>query len=148
MAACAPDNRKGRVIRPLRGTTGRMDKNCPVYRNIDLVSKKWTWLILLELYKNSRSTKRYSELKHNLNPITSKMLATRLVELKRLDMVRREAGEGNVPKICEYSLTRKGEDFVSVIIEMKRWGLRWGSKNRECERGSCKGCSLDMGRNG
>ena len=38
-----------------------MDENCTVYKTIDFISKKWSLLILLEIYKSPEGKKRYSD---------------------------------------------------------------------------------------
>jgi len=35
-----------------------MDDNCTVYKTMDFISKKWTLLILLELFKGGKRKKR------------------------------------------------------------------------------------------
>ena len=44
-----------------------MNKECSVYKAADLIGKKWTIIILLELYKGNKKEKRYSELKKKIN---------------------------------------------------------------------------------
>lgn len=120
-----------------------MYKECPVYRNIDLVSKRWSLLILLELYRKNSSSKRYSELRRNLSPITSKMLSLRLKELREKEgLVKRFVSPNDSGMRCEYALTGAGREFVKVIEELKYWALKWKDSNRACELSSCKACQL------
>ena len=55
-----------------------MDKDCSVYKTADFIGKRWTLLILLELYRGKK-IKRYSQIKENLHEITPKMLSTRFL---------------------------------------------------------------------
>lgn len=118
-----------------------MHESCTIYRTIDFISKKWTLLILLELYK-SQGKKRYSELKHSLLDITPKILSARLRELERQGLVRKDIDARTFPVKCEYSLTENGRDFIRIIKDIKKWSLQWKYHNKECEQQDCKHCEL------
>ena len=51
-----------------------MDKDCTIYKTTSFIGKRWTLLILLELYKGKNEWKRYSEIKKRLPEITPKVL--------------------------------------------------------------------------
>jgi DNA-binding HxlR family transcriptional regulator len=118
-----------------------MDDNCTIYKTMDFIGKRWTLLILLELYKG-KPIKRYSELKENLGEITPKILSTRLKELESHGMIKKEIDASKFPIKCEYSLTERGLDFIRIIKDMKRWALRWNVKNKVCEKSNCKNCEF------
>ena len=107
-----------------------MQQNCSVYKTIDFISKKWTLLILLELYK-TRGTKRYSELKNSLLDITPKILSSRLRELEHQGLITKNIITSEFPIKCEYTLTESGKDFIRIIKDIKRWSLQWKQKNKE-----------------
>jgi len=58
-----------------------MEQDCTIYKTASFVGKRWTLLILLELYKGQSRLKRYSEIKKGLPEITPKVLSLRLKEL-------------------------------------------------------------------
>ncbi len=118
-----------------------MRKDCHIYRAINFVGKRWTLLILLELYKGNSTWKRYSELKNRLLDITPKILSSRLNELKKEGLIIKKISSVRVPISSNYRLTKKGEDFVCVIKEMKKWSLRWNSINK-CADDDCKHCQF------
>jgi DNA-binding HxlR family transcriptional regulator len=118
-----------------------MRQNCTVYRTIDFISKKWTLLILLELYK-TQGIKRYSELKHSLPDITPKILSSRLRELEKQGLVTKTMITDGFPIRCEYTLTESGKDFIRIIKEIKKWSLQWKYKNKACMQQDCKQCEL------
>ena len=64
-----------------------MDENCTVYRTVDFVSKKWSLVILLELFKGKNYTKRYSNIKNNIMEITPKVLSVRLREFEKEGLI-------------------------------------------------------------
>jgi len=118
-----------------------MNETCTIYRTIDFISKKWTLLILLELYK-TQGKKRYSELKQSLLDITPKILSIRLRELEKQGLITKHIDTNGFPIKCEYTLTDSGKDFIRIIKDIKKWSLQWKNKNKECERQDCKQCEL------
>ena len=119
-----------------------MDDNCTVFRTVDLVSKKWTMVILLELYRDGGGPKRYSKIKKEIFGITPKVLSTRLKELVRHDLITKEIDVSSFPIKTEYELTDMGIDFIKVIKEIKEWALRWKVDNKVCAQLDCSECDL------
>jgi len=118
-----------------------MQESCTIYQTVDFVSKKWTLLILLELYK-TKGKKRYQALKNSLPDITPKILSSRLRELEHHGMITKIIDTTQFPVKCEYALTASGKDFIHIIKEIKKWGLQWNIVNPACERQDCKQCDL------
>ena len=98
-------------------------KNCVLYKTVNIVGKRWTIHILLELYKGEKKEKGFNELKRRLGGVTPRILSARLIEL-------------------EYYLTESGEEFIKVIQEIKKWGSKWKFSNNECDRPVSKYCDL------
>jgi DNA-binding HxlR family transcriptional regulator len=119
-----------------------MDNNCTVYKTIDIVSKKWSLLILLEIYKGSQSKKRYSDIKNNIPDITPKVLSGRLKDLENEGLITKNVDASSFPVKSEYALTKIGLDFISIIKDIKGWALRWKIHNKVCEQLDCKDCEL------
>ena len=109
---------------------------------MSFMGKKWTMLILLELYKGQVKWKRYSELKKALMDITPKVLSMRLKELEKSGVVKHSVDAKEFPIKSKYRLTESGEDFVKIIKGVKRWGLRWKIKNKVCENTNCEECGF------
>lgn len=119
-----------------------MDKDCTIYKTMDFIGKKWTLLILLELYKGASKIKRYSELKKNLPDITPKILSARLKELNKQGLIIKKVDAETFPVKCEYSLTKSGLEFVDIIKNIKQWALKWKVKHKICQSADCKECTL------
>lgn len=98
---------------------------CPVARTADIISGKWTLLIIRDL---TTGTKRFSELERSLEGISPKTLSERLVALEREGILSRRTF-AEVPPRVEYSLTEKGQALAGVIEEMRIYGKQW----LECE---------------
>ena len=104
--------------------------------------KKWTLLIILELYKGQNYTRRFSELKEALSDITPKILSERLKELEDEDIITKKIDATSFPVRCEYTLTESGVDLIEVIRDIKRWALKWNIDNIPCGEQDCKNCVL------
>ncbi|MHC1576254.1 MAG: winged helix-turn-helix transcriptional regulator [Methanosarcinaceae archaeon] len=117
-------------------------KDCTVYKTVDLVGKRWALCVLFELYKGDKKEKRFNELKRQIIGITPKTLSTRLKELEEADLVERKVDSSVVPVRSEYWLTESGEDLITIIHDIKKWGLKWKFENRVCELSLCKQCKI------
>src|SRR5579864_9091117 len=94
---------------------------CPVARTAEIISGKWTLLIIRDL---TTGTKRFSELERSLEGISPKTLSERLVALEREGVLSRRT-YAEVPPRVEYSLTDKGQALAGVIEEMRLYGKVW-----------------------
>jgi len=119
-----------------------MHKDCVIFKIVGFASKKWSVLILHELYKGEGYKKRYSEIKKALPGITPKVLSARLKELEKNKLIERIVDAKTMPIRSDYSLTERGKDFVRVIKELKSWGIKWSYSQEHCRETSCKGCSF------
>ena len=119
-----------------------MDDKCTIYKTANFIGKRWTLLILLELYKGNSQWRRYSEIKKGLEEVTPKVLSARLKELDEEGLIVKRVDSSQVPIKSEYSLTDSGLDFIRIIQDMKRWALRWKVKNVLCKNSNCKECKL------
>ena len=117
-----------------------MNEHCTVYQTVDLISKKWTLLIILELFRGEGVKKRYSEIKRSIPKITPKILSERLKELEEEKVITKEIDYSEIPIKTFYSLTESGYDLVNVVQEVKKWSLKWKVQNKICEGTFCQRC--------
>ncbi len=94
---------------------------CPVARTANLISNRWTPLILRDLTDGSR---RFGELQRSLVGISPKTLSERLKRLEEAGVVER-ACFAEVPPRVEYSLTTKGFALLPIIEAMRGYGSSW-----------------------
>ena len=118
-----------------------MQKDCTILKTTDFIGKKWTLLILFELYKGNE-LKRHSDLKKAIPDITPKILSARLKELEKEGLVKKKIDSSGFPIKTFYSLTLSGKDFFKVIHEIKQWSLKWKIGNLACINMDCKNCTL------
>lgn len=119
-----------------------MDEQCTVYQTVDLISKKWTLLIILELFRGAKEKKRYSEIKRSIPKITPKIFSERLRELEEEKVIIKEIDYSEIPIKTFYSLTESGNDLVQVVQEVKKWALKWKVQNKICEATFCQRCEV------
>jgi DNA-binding HxlR family transcriptional regulator len=97
------------------------DVICPVARTAEIISGKWTLLIIRDLVSG---VKRFNQLERSLHGISPKTLSERLRSLEEEGIIVRQTF-AEVPPRVEYSLTEKGYDLVGVIESMRGFGRRW-----------------------
>lgn len=95
--------------------------HCPVARTAQIISGKWTLLIIRDL---ATGVKRFNQLERSLHGISPKTLSERLRTLEEEGIIFRQTFS-EVPPRVEYSLTAKGCDLVYVIESMRSYGERW-----------------------
>ena len=119
-----------------------MDNSCTVNLTVRYLAKKWTLLIILELYKGDQYTRRFSELKDALLGITPKILSERLKELEQEGIIGNRIDADCFPVKTEYYLTESGIEIIDIIKEIKIWALKWKIDNISCQNQDCRVCVL------
>src|SRR2546428_12811531 len=94
---------------------------CPVCRTSEIISGKWTLLVIRDLADGSR---RFCELERSLAGISPRTLSLRLRALEEEGIVKRHTFP-EVPPRVEYALTEKGRALLPIIEEMRAYGKRW-----------------------
>lgn len=94
---------------------------CPIARTAEIISGKWTLLIIRDL---ASGVKRFNQLERSLHGISPKTLSERLRSLEEEGVVMRQTFAEMPPRV-EYSLTVKGLDLCNVIESMRSYGKRW-----------------------
>jgi DNA-binding HxlR family transcriptional regulator len=97
------------------------ENSCPVGCCAEIISGKWTLLLIRDLADGSR---RFCELERSLEGISPRTLSLRLRALEDNGIVERKTYP-EVPPRVEYGLTEKGEALVPLIEDMRTYGRRW-----------------------
>ena len=98
--------------------------DCPVKLSADILSGKWTTLIIRELLAGTR---RYSQLQYALLGVSPKILASRLHMLESEGLINRKIYP-TVPPKTEYSLTKLGLEAENLIRAMADFGILLGQR--------------------
>ena len=95
------------------------DENCPVRKSLNILSGKWTLLILFQI--NERVL-RYGELKRAIPGISEKMLIQELNFLVEQKFISKKSFP-EIPPRVEYSLTKLGLKTLPIIDRLATFGL-------------------------
>jgi DNA-binding HxlR family transcriptional regulator len=106
------------------------DSTCPVCRTAEIISGKWTLLVIRDLADGS---KRFCELERSLEGISPRTLSLRLRALEDHGIVVRNTYP-EVPPRVEYALTDKGRALVPLIEDMRSYGRRWLKRSASARR--------------
>ncbi|WP_460087383.1 winged helix-turn-helix transcriptional regulator [Roseibium sp. LAB1] len=97
---------------------------CPISRAAELLTTRWTPLVVRELYFGST---RYSDLRRGLPRISSALLSQRLKELELNGIVTCQPAENGAGNI--YGLTEAGLALFPVLESMGRWAQAHSSND-------------------
>ena len=102
---------------------------CPVGCCAEIISGKWTLLLIRDLAEGSQ---RFCELERSLHGISPRTLSLRLRALEENGIVERRTYP-EVPPRVEYALKDKGNALVPLIEDMRAYGRRWLLKSERRE---------------
>ncbi len=102
-----------------------MEKECPVAKIIDILSKKWNLLIIRQLNGSNNTKKRFSELIKEINGISSRTLSKRLKELEKAKLIKKEKFN-EIPPRVNYYLTESGKDLIKCFKSLNNWVAKHG----------------------
>jgi DNA-binding HxlR family transcriptional regulator len=94
---------------------------CPVAMAAEILSKRWTLLVLRELIAGST---RFNDLRRGVPRMSPTLLSARLKELEAAGILR-VLPDSAGPGLNEYHLTESGRDLSAVIEAVGVWGQRW-----------------------
>ena len=104
----------------------RYGQYCPVARAAEVLSERWTLLILRELLWGEE---RFNAIARGVPRMSPSLLAARLRELQRAGLVQRDVVDGE-PR---YRLTQAGKELDGLLSQMGEWGARWMQELRPDE---------------
>ena len=86
-----------------------------------MIGDRWSLLVLRDLIL--RGKQRYGEFLESPEGIATNILADRLARLEDCGLISRSRDPENRKQVL-YSPTKRGLDFLPVLIELIRWGLK------------------------
>jgi DNA-binding HxlR family transcriptional regulator len=97
----------------------RYGQFCPVARAAEVLTERWTPLVVRELLLGSR---QFNDLRRGVPLMSPTLLSQRLKTLQDAGIVERLRGEDGV---FEYHLTQAGRELKAIIEMIGTWGHRW-----------------------
>ena len=92
-------------------------ENCGARAVLDRVGDKWSMYVIMVL---GAGTKRFSDLRREVEAITPRMLTVTLRSLERDGLISRKI-YAVVPPRVEYTLTQMGETLVDAVAPLMGW---------------------------
>ena len=108
---------------------------CPLEGVIDVISKKWTLLIVNVIGNHGRA--RFNKLMQELRGISPKTLADTLKQLREEGLINRESF-AEIPPRVEYSLTSDGKRLREAIMPILTWAATRKNPKNKCSKTYCK----------
>lgn len=94
-------------------------RSCPIEQTFELVGKKWTVVILRELFFGAD---RFVKIKRGVGRINPKVLSNRLKELEDSGMVKRSVTPARPVQIA-YCLTEKGTNILPLLFAAATYSM-------------------------
>ncbi|NBB71139.1 MAG: transcriptional regulator [Alphaproteobacteria bacterium] len=94
---------------------------CPVAMAAEVLSTRWTIVLLRELVAGST---RFNDLRRGVPRMSPTLLAKRLRELEAAGIVQRTPVPAE-PAHLAYELTEAGRDLAPVVEAIGMWGQKW-----------------------
>lgn len=94
---------------------------CPVAFSLDLFGDRWSLLVIREMMLRGKTT--YGDFQEIEEGIATNVLADRLRHLEAEGIIAKHRDPDNRRSYI-YSLTDKGRDLASILIEIILWGGR------------------------
>lgn len=95
--------------------------SCPIPAALELIGEKWAFLILRGAFNGLQ---HFEEFQAGLG-IARNILSDRLAKLVGGEILERSPDPSDKRKVI-YSLTRKGEALLPVVLAIRQWGEDWG----------------------
>ena len=88
-----------------------------IQKAFEILGKKWSGLVLYTLLEDPM---RFTDIRRNIPDLSDRVLAERLRELERLQLVKRNVYT-RIPVKVEYELTKKGKELEKSMREIEIW---------------------------
>lgn len=95
--------------------------SCPLPGAVELIGEKWAFLILRGALNG---LKHFEEFQAGLG-IARNILSDRLSRMVAGEILERSPDPDDGRRVI-YSLTKKGEDLLPVVLALRQWGEKWG----------------------
>jgi DNA-binding HxlR family transcriptional regulator len=99
----------------------RQEYTCPLEIVHDIVKGKWKTIIVFQLRKGNKS---FSELEHEIEGVSQKMLLQQLKELREFNLIDKISTDG-YPLHVEYFLTERGKKLLQAVEIMQEIGIEY-----------------------
>jgi DNA-binding HxlR family transcriptional regulator len=96
--------------------------DCPIAATLDVVGDRWSLVILRDLLMIGK--RRYRDFLGGSEAIATNVLADRLARLEECGIISKSRDPEDRRQFV-YAPTKKGLDFLPVLFQLIRWGLKY-----------------------
>jgi DNA-binding HxlR family transcriptional regulator len=115
---------------------------CPIRQTLRVLGKRWTILIIKEIYYSRWQRQSFMNLRKLLVNASSKVLSERLKDMAKNGLIHRREKTDAKPARVYYTLTEKGKDARKIIESLRSYGLKWsGGGTFDCSSTDCELCT-------
>jgi DNA-binding HxlR family transcriptional regulator len=107
---------------------------CPLEGIINIIAKKWAILIISIIGHHEKI--RFNDIMQRLDGISPKTLADVLKDLRKENLIHREAF-AEIPPRVEYSLTKDGKQLCEAVLPLIQWAEKRDTIDKHRCRGNC-----------
>jgi len=112
-------------------------KTCPIDKTLEYIGKKWTLIIIRDLFLGK---KKFNEFLEANKQLSNKVLSQKLKELESHGLIEKKI-ISKTPLVAEYYLTDKGAALNKVLFEVAMYGVN--NLSRELTAKICSKESID-----
>lgn len=107
--------------------TGSTDPRscCPINLALELFGDKWTLLLIRDMM--FRQLTGYGDFLNSPEGISTNILANRLKQMECTGLIEKLSDPQDGKKYI-YLLTERGVDLLPVMVEVVRWGMKYGEQ--------------------
>lgn len=113
-----------------------MEYKCPIETTLSIIGGKWKLHILKELRKGPV---RYTLLIKKIPNISAKVLTQQLKEMEKDGLIVRNV-YAEVPTRVEYGLSEMGASMLTILKEVRKWGIEQAAQQLPVKCFYCKQC--------
>jgi DNA-binding HxlR family transcriptional regulator len=112
---------------------------CAVVKTSKIVGRKWSIPIFEEIVLGKFDGFN-SFLSKSGGDITPRILSRQLKELEEEGIIKKVSQKKDRQTITRYVVTPKGREIHNLIIDIKKWNIKWNKTPEVCLSTSCADC--------
>jgi len=110
---------------------------CRVVESSHIIGKKWSIPVIEEIAFGKFDG--FNKFLVRTKDITPRTLSLQLKELEHLGVIAKQNSPDS-QNTATYALTKKGLELHRIIIEIKKWNVRWDAVSEQCLKNTCAEC--------
>ncbi len=110
---------------------------CGVVESSHVIGKRWAIPVIEEIAFGRFDG--FNRFLSKTKGITPRTLSLQLKELEHSGVIAKQDSPDS-QNTATYALTKKGLELHRIIIEIKKWNVRWNAVSEKCLENTCTEC--------